>query len=119
MQNKVSIWHDILRQLLPESNADIMQMTNTELFQQLYKVQQEKKKCLVVIDDIWSTNDWESLKLAFPIGGTVGSKILFTMRKFDAAKVGLVHELGFLNQDDGWELLQKKVLPTHFNQIYR
>ena len=68
------IFQDILKDLVPEINNEINTMGDRELVQKLRKVQQEKR-CLVVLDDIWSTNDWESLKSAFPSGGAAaGSK---------------------------------------------
>ncbi|THG16421.1 hypothetical protein TEA_005864 [Camellia sinensis var. sinensis] len=66
----------IFIKLVPERKKEVVRMRNEELFEQLYEVQQ-RKKCLVVLDDIWSIEAWKSLKPAFPNGNT-GSKILLT-----------------------------------------
>lgn len=104
------IFQDILRELVPEIKNEINTMGDRELVQKLRKVQQEKR-CLVVLDDIWSTNDWEILKSAFPVGEEASSKIILTTRKYEVAKVGFVHELKFLDENEGWELLQRKAFP--------
>ncbi|KAL7179066.1 hypothetical protein ACSBR1_042440 [Camellia fascicularis] len=87
-------------------------MRNEELFEQLYEVQQ-KKKCLVVLDDIWSVEAWKSLRLAFPNGNT-GSKILLTTHnKALASKIDpcyFHHDLRCLNEKESWDQLEKKAL---------
>ncbi|GMQ10729.1 hypothetical protein CsSME_00053619 [Camellia sinensis var. sinensis] len=66
----------IFIKLVPGGKKEVVRMRNEELFEQLYEVQQ-RKKCLVVLDDIWSIEAWKSLKPAFPNGNT-SSKILLT-----------------------------------------
>ncbi|KAL7161318.1 hypothetical protein ACSBR2_041884 [Camellia fascicularis] len=73
---KREILQEIFINLVPERKEDVVRMTNNELFEQLYKVQQSKK-CLVVLDDIWSIEAWKSLEPAFPNGNTV-SRVLDT-----------------------------------------
>ncbi|KAL7179054.1 hypothetical protein ACSBR1_042428 [Camellia fascicularis] len=72
------ILQGIFIQLVLERNEEVVRMRNEERFEQLYEVQQ-RKKCLVVLDDICSIQAWQSLKPAFP---TVNrrSKILLTAR---------------------------------------
>ncbi|KAD4982093.1 hypothetical protein E3N88_18764 [Mikania micrantha] len=70
------------------------------------------KRYLIVIDDIWHIETWDDLKLFFPHNNN-GSRILLTSRLTDVAKHatsdGLIHHLGYLNKEKGWELLCKKV----------
>ncbi|KAI3459547.1 hypothetical protein Pfo_016210 [Paulownia fortunei] len=66
----------ILLQLLPDRKVDIRGMDEIELAQQIFKVQKEKR-CLVVLEDIGAVQDWQSIRIAFPIGHSV-SKILIT-----------------------------------------
>ncbi|GMQ10691.1 hypothetical protein CsSME_00053597 [Camellia sinensis var. sinensis] len=102
----------IFIKLVPERKKEVVRMRNEELFEQLYEVQQSKK-CLVVLDDIWSIDAWTSLKPAFPNGNT-GSKILLTTRnKALASQIDpyhILHEPQCLNDEESWDLLQKKSL---------
>ncbi|KAF5934017.1 hypothetical protein HYC85_030188 [Camellia sinensis] len=106
------ILEEIFINLVPERKKDVVRMTYNELFEQLYKVQQSKK-CLVVLDDIWSIEAWKSLEPAFPNGNT-GSKILLTTRHKILASLidpySIIHELRCLNDEESWDLLQKKSL---------
>ncbi|KAF5934484.1 hypothetical protein HYC85_030655 [Camellia sinensis] len=72
------ILQGIFNKLVLERKEEVARMRNEELYEQLYEVQQSKK-CLVVLDDIWSIDAWKSLKPAFPNGNT-GSKILLMTR---------------------------------------
>ncbi|XP_076932056.1 putative late blight resistance protein homolog R1B-16 [Bidens hawaiensis] len=70
------------------------------------------KRYLIVIDDIWHKETWDSLKLFFPRGNNE-SRILLTSRVAEVAKHansgGLIHHLGSLNKERSWELLCQKV----------
>ncbi|KAI7986329.1 putative disease resistance protein [Camellia lanceoleosa] len=102
----------IFIKLVPERKKEVVRMRNEELFEQLYEVQQ-RKKCLVVLDDIWSIEAWKSLKPAFP-NGNAGSKILLTTRnKALPSQIDpyhIFHEPTCLNDEESWDLLQKKSL---------
>ncbi|CAL5444894.1 unnamed protein product [Camellia sinensis] len=106
------ILQEIFINLVPERKEDVVRMANKELFEQLYKIQQ-RKRCLVVLDDIWSIEAWKSLKPAFPNGNT-GSKILLTTRnKTLPSQIDpycIFHEPQCLNNEESWDLLQKKSL---------
>ncbi|GMP55949.1 hypothetical protein CsSME_00020599 [Camellia sinensis var. sinensis] len=105
------ILEGIFTKLVPEWKNQIVNMRDEELVKQLYRVQQEKK-CLVVIDDIWSSCAWDSLRAAFP-PGSMGSKILITTRNKEVAMhidpACFLHEPKCLNEEESWELFQKKV----------
>ncbi|CDO99311.1 unnamed protein product [Coffea canephora] len=87
------------------AHEDVKFMGHRQLVQQLHQVQIEKK-CLVVLDDIWKVDDWESLLAAFPVVER-GIKVLLTTRNRNVAKRGCLYELKCLNEMEGWELLQK------------
>jgi hypothetical protein len=76
-------------------------MTHEELVKKFNQVQQEKR-CLVILDDIWSTEAWDLLNPAFP-SRQVSSKILVTTRNREVAlhldSGGFLHEPGCLNED--------------------
>ena len=107
------VWEGILLNLTSPTKDErdqISKMTHDELAKKLNQVQQEKR-CLVILDDIWSTEAWDLLSPAFP-SRQVSSKILVTTRNREVAlhidPGGFLHEPGCLNEDQGWELLQKK-----------
>ncbi|WJZ83362.1 hypothetical protein VitviT2T_003052 [Vitis vinifera] len=70
-------------------------------------------KCLVILDDLWTMQAWNSLRPAFPIGKS-RSKILLTTRNKDVATYvdpkALIHEVQCLTEEMSWELLQKKAM---------
>ncbi|XP_027351455.1 disease resistance protein RPP13-like [Abrus precatorius] len=71
------------------------------------------KKYLVVLDDIWKIEVWNSIEDAFPDDddGSVG-RILITSREMEVANyVGTVspYHLPFLNVEESWHLFSKKV----------
>jgi ATP:corrinoid adenosyltransferase len=64
------VWEGILLKLTSPTKDErdqILKMMHEELAKKLNQVQQEKR-CLVVLDDIWSTEAWDLLSLAFPSG---------------------------------------------------
>ncbi|XAR48922.1 hypothetical protein NMG60_11031911 [Bertholletia excelsa] len=105
---------DILRRILIsltslEKRDEVRRMLDEELVTSLHDVQ-KKKKCLVVLDDVWSPNVWEIIKPAFPSGENVESKILLTSRnngvvsKMDDC---FIHELKLLSEEESWQLFKK------------
>lgn len=81
---------DVLKEILTkligstdEQRGEFARMNMQEIAQRLYTTQQEKK-CLVVLDDIWSCEAWDSLNVGFPLEETK-SKILLTTRYREVA----------------------------------
>lgn len=70
------------------------------------------RRYLIVLDDMWCIEAWESLKFFFPDEST-GSRIMITSRLSDvASKFGShVFKMNFLDKDKSWDLLCKKVFP--------
>ncbi|XP_049385886.1 disease resistance protein RPP13-like [Solanum stenotomum] len=70
-------------------------------------------KYLVVVDDVWHREAWESLKRAFPYSKN-GSRVIITTRKEAVAERaderGFVHKLRFLSQEESWDLFCRKLL---------
>ncbi|KAM7488904.1 hypothetical protein LguiB_026388 [Lonicera macranthoides] len=110
---KTDVLKGILIELIPKQTPEIKQMRDAELVKHLYEIQQQKK-CLVVLDDVWSNNVWDTIQPAFPDGDT-GCRILLTTRKKEVAchidRCGFHHQLGFLNREESWQLLVKKAFP--------
>ncbi|XP_062083418.1 putative disease resistance protein At1g50180 [Humulus lupulus] len=88
----------------------IKSLSDVELAKKLHDFQKEWK-CLVLLDDIWTTKTWDPLKHAFPQGDT-DSKILITTRNKDVAvnvdQGGFIHEPHLLSDNESWELFQNK-----------
>ncbi|KAH0681953.1 hypothetical protein KY289_019705 [Solanum tuberosum] len=63
----------------------------------------KEPKYLVVVDDLWHREAWESLKRAFPDSKN-GSRVVITTRKEDVAEradnKGFVYRLRFLSQEE-------------------
>ncbi|KAJ9552085.1 hypothetical protein OSB04_016130 [Centaurea solstitialis] len=70
------------------------------------------RRYLIVIDDLWSIEAWDELKLFFPHDNTA-SRILLTTRLNKVAlhvkPHGFAHSLPCLTEEECWELLKQKV----------
>ncbi|KAF4359243.1 hypothetical protein F8388_005352, partial [Cannabis sativa] len=107
-----------------ERREEIKMISDDELAKELYNFQKQKK-CLVVLDDIWTTTTWDLLKHAFPTniqGDTLHSKILLTTRNKDVAlhadQHGFIHQPHLLNDEESWELFHKKYSLDPSNSDY-
>ncbi|KAG8479470.1 hypothetical protein CXB51_029666 [Gossypium anomalum] len=82
----------------------------------------EDNKCLVILDDVWNINAWDSLKPAFSARETK-SKILLTSRNKEivshADKNGFLYDLRYLNYNQSWELFQKIAFPQTNSPGYK
>ncbi|WMV24053.1 hypothetical protein MTR67_017438 [Solanum verrucosum] len=66
---------------------------------------------LVVVDDIWSRDVWDSISQIFPNRNN-GSRILLTTRETEVAmyaNTSTPHEMNLLDLDNSWKLLCNKV----------
>ncbi|KAL2463528.1 putative disease resistance protein [Forsythia ovata] len=101
----------ILDQLDPEGYNLSMNIPDAELATKLHQLLQ-KKRCLIVLDDLRSKDIWKFLHRAFPSGET-SSKILVTTRERTvAAHVagddrGIIDLMKSLNQQDSWPLFRQ------------
>ena len=111
---------EILVEFLPpdskEEREKIEKMSDDEKVKRVYQIQEEKK-CLVILDDVWSTEAWETLRPAFPIplqkaGKGGSSKIVITTR-YKAVALhpdpgAFLYQPMCLSEDESWELLQRR-----------
>ncbi|KAE8674492.1 CC-NBS-LRR class disease resistance protein [Hibiscus syriacus] len=109
------VWEDILSGLGKFGEND-KNKNNGELADKLSNLL-KLEKCLVILDDVWSTEAWGRLKPAFPVarGIHINSKILLTSRNKEIvsqtdASVYL-YELPILNDEESWELFEKIAFP--------
>lgn len=103
----------ILICLEPEKKEEILAYDEDKIVENLLEIQRTRK-CLIVLDDIWSTNAWDSIKMAFTAEKSV-SRFMLTSRKVDVAKHvnpnGLIHQPKSLSAEQSWDLLKLKALP--------
>ncbi|MFS8030649.1 putative virus X resistance protein-like, coiled-coil [Helianthus anomalus] len=70
------------------------------------------KRYLIVIDDIWSPEAWNEIRICFP-DDNLGSRILVTSRLMNVASNikpdSPIHRLRFLTVEESWDLLRHKV----------
>ncbi|CAA2993368.1 late blight resistance homolog R1B-16 isoform X1 [Olea europaea subsp. europaea] len=70
------------------------------------------RRYLIVIDDIWSIDAWNDIKMLFPDDEN-GSRIMLTSRLKDVADYvnssNAHHQMRFLNDEESWNLFLKKV----------
>lgn len=69
---------------------------------------------LIVIDDVWTIDAWDDIRMAFP-NTNLRSRILLTTRNRDvtlnANPNDPPHDLRFLTDHESWELLRRKTFP--------
>ncbi|CAH2047377.1 unnamed protein product [Thlaspi arvense] len=77
------VWQAILQRLSSKHDEHKdSDMTEDELQEKLFRLL-ETSKSLIILDDIWKEEDWESIKPMFP--PTKGWKVLLTSRNEDVA----------------------------------
>ncbi|KAI4328010.1 hypothetical protein L6164_020407 [Bauhinia variegata] len=78
----------------------------------------QRRKYLVVFDDVWHTYEWEAVKYALP-NNSCGSRVMITTRKSDLAHIssiesnGKVYNLQPLSEDEAWDLFCRKTFQGH------
>ncbi|XP_058112039.1 probable disease resistance protein RF9 [Magnolia sinica] len=96
---------------------DKKMMTEEDLRQELSQHLQ-RKRYLVVIDDIWSRQAWDSLVSVFPDTEN-GSRVLLTTRNEDVARhadaQSTPHKLRLLDGNESWSLFCKRALPGNLS----
>ncbi|XP_021801442.1 putative disease resistance protein At1g50180 [Prunus avium] len=104
---------EILTKLISPTNEqrqEIADLGKDQIAERLWNTQRERK-CLVVLDDIWTSDAWSSLQAGFPMNEETGSRILLTTRNKEVAwcadKNGFLFEPQLLNDDESWELFEK------------
>ncbi|KAJ9550358.1 hypothetical protein OSB04_014403 [Centaurea solstitialis] len=104
---------DLLFQILVSIGVQegLDQASDSQLREKLHK-NLMGRRFLIVIDDIWSIDAWDDLKLFFPHDNTA-SRILLTTRLNEVAlhvkPHGFVHSLHCLTEKESWKLLKQKV----------
>ncbi|KAJ4849248.1 hypothetical protein Tsubulata_037651 [Turnera subulata] len=75
----------------------------------------ERKRYVVVLDDVWDTELWNSIKVALP-NSQYGCRVIITTRMEDVAaksfEVGSnIHHINAMEEDEAWTLFCMKAFP--------
>ncbi|XP_058112890.1 disease resistance protein RPM1-like [Magnolia sinica] len=108
------VLRSIIKQFL-ESAKDVvpndLATSDAGDLRQMVKRHLKSKKCLIVLDDIWSMNDWNELSVIFP-DYRCGSRLVVTTRDSDVAfaagEGSRVCHLQPLHPKEAWQLFCKK-----------
>ncbi|TQD91677.1 hypothetical protein C1H46_022741 [Malus baccata] len=108
---KEDVWKKIFVQLTSDADKDKIEKIERDQIAGELCVLQRKKKCLVVLDDMWTRDAWKSLRAGFPMNEETGSRVLITTRNKEVVseedKRVYVHPIRSLNDAEGWELFKK------------
>ncbi|KAH6807044.1 hypothetical protein C2S51_028152 [Perilla frutescens var. frutescens] len=70
------------------------------------------RRYLIVMDDVWDTQIWDSISIFFPQNDN-GSRVLLTSRLSHVARYpdsrSPIHQMQCLNENNSWSLLREKV----------
>ncbi|XP_074575725.1 putative disease resistance protein At1g50180 [Curcuma longa] len=104
----------IIEKVMGRTREELLRMGREE-FERKLDQQFQERRCLIVLDDVWLSSTCEDLKRLFPDHKN-GSRVLLTTRSLDVARSAdpsfAPHMPRFLDDDESWELLQKKAFPS-------
>ncbi|KAI4357601.1 hypothetical protein L6164_001539 [Bauhinia variegata] len=119
---------ELIRQLSPNLPQGIDAMGNHRL-KEITKELLQNERYLIVLDDVWKTEDWDQLKVAMP-NNSCGSRVIITTRIDDVARYstksteyqGMSYPMKALSDSDSWTLFCKKTFqgepcPSHLEHI--
>ncbi|THG08403.1 hypothetical protein TEA_015303 [Camellia sinensis var. sinensis] len=104
------VLHNVLIQLIPGKKDAIVNMENDRLARKQLDEVQQQKKCLVVLDDVWSSEGFDELSKVF---SDVNTKIILTTRnkKVAGSQSFFIFQRVPLTTAESWELLMRKAFP--------
>ncbi|KAL2348853.1 hypothetical protein Fmac_002853 [Flemingia macrophylla] len=110
---------DLAQKLFSEIRRPIperMESMCSDKLKMIIKDLLQRKRYLVVFDDVWHMYEWEAVKYALP-NNSCGSRIIITTRKSDLAFTssiesnGKVYNLQPLKEDEAWDLFCRNTFP--------
>ncbi|CAM8941843.1 unnamed protein product [Rhodiola kirilowii] len=118
--NPRDILLDLIKSMVkPEpTKEDLERMTTKHSMEAYLRNWLSGRRFLVVIDDVWERDAWESLEKAFPDNNN-SSRVIITTRNQHVATLNTayVHELRYLQKDESWELFCKKAFRYNIGMI--
>ncbi|KAM3383089.1 hypothetical protein P3S68_008664 [Capsicum galapagoense] len=116
---------EILLSLLHSTKSDTFDMNDEVELANMLQKSLKGKRYLIVLDDIWKSEAWDTMRLCFP-SENKGSRILLTTRNTEVARCAgtenLSLQMGFMDQDDSWNLFKStafanEALPYEFETV--
>lgn len=114
--NPNSVLRELMYSLVPENDHErrtrMIESINANRGHATLYNMLRNEKCLVVIDDVWTSNDWAMLEPAFPRNTATGSRVILTTRneetvsRLDPNQVYL-HPIKGLDETKSWELFER------------
>ncbi|KAJ3708477.1 hypothetical protein LUZ61_012182 [Rhynchospora tenuis] len=106
---------NIVKKMLEKLQINAREVGDEEYYITLLHMSLSKKRYLIVLDDVWSSDHWSQLEVALPEENN-GSRVLITTRFINIAKesdaANKPYELRILSKDESQQLLLKKVFPN-------
>ena len=105
--------HEIARDILAQVEHPVTDKEIAEKGVAFYLKNFLKKRCLIVLDDVWDRSVWGYLRSSFPEDAS--SQTLLTTRLQEVALGALnlnidgIKEMRFLDKEESWDLLRDKV----------
>ncbi|CAM8938008.1 unnamed protein product [Rhodiola kirilowii] len=108
----------LIKSMAHPTKEDLENMTTEASMEAYLRIWLTGRRFLVVIDDVWEREAWESLERAFP-DNNKSSRVIITTRNKHVATLNTayVHELRYLQEDESWELFCKKAFPDDNEMI--
>ncbi|KAL8544518.1 hypothetical protein ACS0TY_004911 [Phlomoides rotata] len=109
------VMKELVQQLMRPSEDELkilktMEKSEMPRLQEMLYQRLKGKRYLIVLDDVWDNQHWESLTRAFPVEDK-GSVLLLTSRSKDIlSRGGFVHYMKKLDPEESWELFLQKAL---------
>ncbi|EYU24144.1 hypothetical protein ABFS82_04G131500 [Erythranthe guttata] len=101
----------ILKKMITKLSDEMYAKSDVELAQEVAS-RLEGGKFLIVMDDVWTAQDWDKLKIAFPSNARMG-KVLITSRQQEVALAANrkrpPHKMRHLDEAESWLLFQWEV----------
>ncbi|KAH6776589.1 hypothetical protein C2S52_014150 [Perilla frutescens var. hirtella] len=106
--NSRDVFLTILRRF---SNQDMSILSDEDLIQTVRKCL-EKETFMLVLDDVWSVDDWKVIQSVLSDNNGNGKVLITSREEFVGTRANVrrkPHKLRFLNETESWELLQLEV----------
>ncbi|KAI0496248.1 hypothetical protein KFK09_022562 [Dendrobium nobile] len=109
------IFSDMAKRLMEVPTSEIDALDVVELQEELLKIL-ERRRFLLVLDDVWRSTLWDAVKLVLP-SNNHGSRVIITTRKEELVSsitgaASQVHRLQPLSPEESWTLFRKKAFPS-------
>ncbi|KAF7013322.1 hypothetical protein CFC21_027408 [Triticum aestivum] len=114
------IWRRMLKEIYPKDKKefDAEKMTCAELQDEL-KAILKTKRYLIILDDIWTAEDFRKITEVL-VDAKMGSRIIMTTRSEEVASIapdGCRIKVVPLEEEDAWRLFCRKAFPSTGNHI--